>query len=164
MLNDVFTLYSAFTDKVKFLSLVKKIVEVSLQNDKEPVSSSTLDDLINIAKETVSLWLTATDAKEDYFSRLCLLIEVFCQLAAFGAEAYKHTLVVNGCFEFACELTGVVKLECDKLEQSGEWDSNAARTDPLNERVHPLACCKTLITNLLGSLTYDSNHQVDQYF
>lgn len=85
-------------------------------------------------------------------------------MAAFGADAYKSSLILNGCFQFACELIGVVKLESDKLEQSGVWDSNAARTDPLNERVHPLACLKTLITNLLGSLTYESNDLVDQYF
>jgi len=93
-----------------------------------------------------------------------LLLEIFTQLAAFGADAYKYTLVNNGSFIFACELIGAVKIESDKLEQSGEWDADAARTNPLNERVHPLACLKTLITNLLGSLTYEGSNLIDEYF
>ena len=61
-------------------------------------------------------------------------------------------------------MIGLVKLESDRLEKSGEWDPNEARANPLNERVHPLAGCKTLVTNLLGSLTYEFSTLVDQYF
>lgn len=46
LLNDVHTVYSVFSDKVKFLSLVKNVVEITLQQDKEPLSSSSLDALL----------------------------------------------------------------------------------------------------------------------
>jgi Spinocerebellar ataxia type 10 protein domain len=85
-------------------------------------------------------------------------------LAAFGADQYKKVLVGNGCLVFSCDLIGAVKVKCDKLEQSGEWDVKDARENPLKERVHPLSGIKILITNLIGSLTYESSPLVDNYF
>jgi hypothetical protein len=54
LLNDAHFVYPAFAEKVKYLSLVKNIVELSLQQDKEPLSSSTLDFLMVLAKEAAA--------------------------------------------------------------------------------------------------------------
>jgi len=54
LLNDAPILDSVFVDKTKYLSLVKKIVEVTLQSDKEPLSSSTLDYFLSLAHKLVS--------------------------------------------------------------------------------------------------------------
>ena len=50
---------------------------------------------------------------------MCVLVEIFAQLAAFGSDQYKKVLISNGCFTFACDLIGQVKLQSDKLEQNG---------------------------------------------
>lgn len=86
------------------------------------------------------------------------------QLAAFGSDQYKSVFVANGSFNFACDLIGKIKLESENLEKEGQWDANKARLDPLEERIHPLAGCKSLATNLIGSLTYEKRGSVENYF
>jgi hypothetical protein len=49
LLNDAPTLFKVFEDKIKYLSLVKKMLEVTLESDKEPLSSCTLESFLESA-------------------------------------------------------------------------------------------------------------------
>ena len=91
------------------------------------------------------------------------IVEIFCQVATFADDWYKHTLVQQGALEWALEIMYTLKEIVDKLESVGlfkqfQLKKNKETAQGPNEtkmlEKHPFAGYNSKMVSLVCSLIY----------
>ena len=91
------------------------------------------------------------------------IVEIFCQVATFADDWYKHTLVLEGALEWALEIMYTLKDMVEKLESIGlfkqfKLKKNEESVKGPNEtkilHKHPFAGYNSKMVSLVCSLTY----------